>query len=217
MNRQEILKRIFDLGLIVEIRGSTLDLTIKLVEALVKGGVLGIEINCSTPDAGEAVRLLDQTFENSILLGISGLTCLEQVQSAMAAGAHFLVSHHGNTEIVRSIISSGLVRIIGAQTPTEVYNAYALGADIVEIFPGLSACPAYIKVLREQFPDIPMMVTGEVSVNNISECFSAGAIAVGAGRELCPHQLAKEGRFDEIRLRAKAFVDAVASAQTLKR
>jgi 2-dehydro-3-deoxyphosphogluconate aldolase/(4S)-4-hydroxy-2-oxoglutarate aldolase len=84
-----------------------------------------------------------------------------------------------------------------------------LGSDVVKLFPGSLGGPAYMKALRGPFPEIPMMPTGGVSAENLGERFAAGAVAVGAGSELCPPAWAKEGRFDDIIARASAFVQAL--------
>jgi 2-dehydro-3-deoxyphosphogluconate aldolase/(4S)-4-hydroxy-2-oxoglutarate aldolase len=102
----------------------------------------------------------------------------------------------------------------GAFTPTEVLLAYNLGADVVKIFPGLLGGPAYIKALKGPFPYIPMMPTGGVSAGNAAEWFKAGVVAVGAGSELCPPQLAMDGKFDEITRRAAEFVQVVRTVRT---
>jgi 2-dehydro-3-deoxyphosphogluconate aldolase/(4S)-4-hydroxy-2-oxoglutarate aldolase len=81
--------------------------------------------------------------------------------------------------------------------------------DVIKIFPGSVGGPGYIKALKGPFPNIPMMPTGGVNAGNLAEWFAAGALAVGAGSELCPPQLAKEGKFDEISARAAEFVQAV--------
>jgi len=213
MDKQETLKRILDLGLVAVIRGPSPDLTVKMVEALIAGGVQGIEITYSTPDAEGVVRLLDQRFGAAIVLGMGTLTRPEQAQSAKSAGATFLVSPHCEPELARAMVASGLVAMIGALTPTEVEQAHRLGSDVVKIFPGSLVGPAYIKALKGPFPAIPMMPTGGVSVENVGEWFAAGVVAVGAGSELCPPQWAKEGRFAEITQRASAFCAAVAQAR----
>jgi 2-dehydro-3-deoxyphosphogluconate aldolase/(4S)-4-hydroxy-2-oxoglutarate aldolase len=111
------------------------------------------------------------------------------------------------------MVSSGLLTMAGALTPTEVLQAYNLGADVVKIFPGSLGGPAYIKALKGPFPYIPMMPTGGVNAGNVREWFATGVVAVGAGSELCPPQLAKEGKFDEITKRAAEFVQTVKSAR----
>ena len=73
-----------------------------------------------------------------------------------------------------------------------------------------------MKALRGPFPDIPMMPTGGVNIDNIGDWFAAGAFAVGAGSNLCPLAWAKEGRFDEIKANAAEFVNIVQTARSSK-
>jgi 2-dehydro-3-deoxyphosphogluconate aldolase/(4S)-4-hydroxy-2-oxoglutarate aldolase len=213
MNKTETLESVKELGLLAVIRGPTPELTVRMVEALVAGGVLGIEITYSTPNAEAVVRELAGKFGSQIVLGMGTLTRPEQASSAKQAGAHFLVSPICETSLVQSMVGSGLLVMAGALSPTEVFHAFSLGVDVIKIFPGSVGGPAYIKALRGPFPNIPMMPTGGVNAGNLAEWFAAGALAVGAGSELCPPQLAKEGKFDEISARAAEFVQAVKTAR----
>ncbi len=215
MNKSDMLAKIKELGLLAVIRGPSPELTVKMVEALVAGGVKGIEITYSTPNAEEVVRTLADKFGDSIVLGMGTLTKPEQAISAKTAGAHYLVSPICETELVKAMVGSGLLTMVGALTPTEVYHAYNMGADVVKVFPGSLGGPAYIKALKGPFPYIPMMPTGGVSPSNIAEWFATGVVAVGAGSELAPTQLAKDGRFDQITERAMEFVKLVNSAKNL--
>jgi 2-dehydro-3-deoxyphosphogluconate aldolase/(4S)-4-hydroxy-2-oxoglutarate aldolase len=213
MNKQKNLDRIIAKGLIAVIRGPSQELTLKMVEALVTGGVKIIEITYSTPGAVEVVQSLGKRFGDEIVLGMGTLTKNEQVQEAKEVGAKFLVSPICEQVLVQKIVSSGLVVMAGALTPTEIIQAYRLGADVVKVFPGSLVGPSYIKALKGPFPEIPVMPTGGVNINNISDWFEAGVIAVGAGSELCPSSLAKEGKFNEITDRAAQFVKAVEDAR----
>ncbi len=213
MTKEKTLEEIKKFGLLAVIRGPSAELTVKMVEALVKGGVLGIEITYSTPDAEKVVAELNRNFGESILLGMGTLTEPPQAQSAKAAGARFLVSPICDQELVQAMAASGLVTMAGALTATEVYKAYRWGSDVVKIFPGSLTGPGYIKALKGPFPYIPMMPTGGVSAANVADWFAAGVIAVGAGSELCPPALAKEGKFDEISRRAAEFVKVVQAAR----
>ena len=209
MNKVEVLEKIKELGLLAVIRGPSPELTVKMVAALVAGGVLGIEITYSTPNAEEVVRTLAGQYGDRILLGMGTLTRPEQATQAKQAGAHFLVSPICEPELVKSMVASGLLCMAGALSPTEVFQAYSLGVDVIKIFPGSLGGPAYVKALKGPFPYIPMMPTGGVSAGNVVEWFKAGVVAVGAGSELCPPQLAREGKFDEITKLAAEFVRVV--------
>ena len=213
MDKQDTLAKIKELGLLAVLRGPSPVLTVQMVESLLAGGVRGIEITYSTPDAEGVVRQLHDRFGGEILLGMGTLTEPAQAQSAREAGAQFLVSPICEPKLIGAMEESGLLTMAGAFTPTEVFQAYRLGADVVKIFPGSLAGPGYIKALKGPFPYIPMMPTGGVSAANAADWFAAGVVAVGAGSELCPPQLAKEGRFDEITQRAAEFVAAVQAAR----
>jgi 2-dehydro-3-deoxyphosphogluconate aldolase/(4S)-4-hydroxy-2-oxoglutarate aldolase len=214
MNKQQTLDEIKTLGLVAVIRGPSPDLTVKMVEALVAGGVKGIEITYSTPNAVEVVKILKTQFADQILLGMGTLTQPAQADEAVQAGAHFLVSPICERELGKAMTDTGLPVMIGALTPTEVYQAYQLGSDVVKLFPGSLTGPSYVKSLKGPFPHIPIMPTGGVSASNVGEWFAAGVFAVGAGSELCPPALAKAGRFTEITQMAADFVQAVKKART---
>lgn len=213
MEKSAVIQKVKELGLLAVIRGPSQDLTVQMVEALINGGVLGIEVTYSTPNAEEVVRTLSKKYGDEILLGMGTLTRPEQAISAKEAGANFLVSPISERELVKAMVASGLATMAGAFTPTEVFQAYSLGTDVVKVFPGSLAGPSYIKALKGPFPYIPMMPTGGVNAGNVADWFAAGVVAVGAGSELCPPQLAKEGKFDEISRKAAEFVQVVKSAR----
>jgi 2-dehydro-3-deoxyphosphogluconate aldolase/(4S)-4-hydroxy-2-oxoglutarate aldolase len=214
MDKALTLQKIKTLGLLAVIRGPSRDLTIQMVEALVAGGVTGIEITYSTPQAAQVVHELHEHYGSGITLGMGTLTRPEQAQEAQEAGASFLVSPHCEVELAQAMTDSGLAVMMGALTPTEVVRAHHLGSDVVKLFPGSLGGPAYLKALRGPFPDIPLMPTGGVSEANLRDWFAAGAFAVGAGSNLCPKELAAQGRFTEITEIARKFALAVQAART---
>lgn len=214
MDKEAILKRVRELGLLAVLRGPSPELTLKMVDALVSGGVYGIEITYSTPNAAEVVKAVSDKYSEQILLGMGTLTKPEQVAEATTAGATFLVSPHCEEDLAKALVASGLPIMMGALTPSEVVKSYRLGSSIVKIFPGSLGGPKYMKALRGPLPDIPMMPTGGVSSENVADWFAAGAVAVGAGSALCPGAWAKEGRFADITERARAFVAAIQSARS---
>ncbi len=213
MKKQDVLEKIKQLGLLAVIRGPSVDLTVQMVGALIKGGVLGIEITYSTPNAEEVVKTLAAQYGDQIVLGMGTLTKPEQAESAIQAGANFLVSPISEPVLIKTMVDTGLLNMAGALTPTEVYQVYSLGTDVVKIFPGSLGGPAYIKALKGPFPYIPMMPTGGVSANNVADWFKAGVVAVGAGSELCPPELAKAGKFAEITQKAAEFVKIIQSSR----
>jgi 2-dehydro-3-deoxyphosphogluconate aldolase/(4S)-4-hydroxy-2-oxoglutarate aldolase len=213
MNKQATLDKIRELGVLAVIRGPAPDLTVEMVGALLAGGIRGIEITYTTPNAAEVVRRLDAAFGDDILLGMGTLTDPAQAAEAVAAGARFLVSPMIDDALAAGMVATGLPVMIGALTPTEIFRAHRLGSDVVKLFPGSAVGPDYVKAIHGPFPDIPLMPTGGVSEDNLADWFRAGVFAVGAGSQLSPGKLAKEGRFDEITATAERFAAAVAAAR----
>jgi len=159
------------------------------------------------------VRILADKYGDKIVLGMGTLTEPAQAQEALGAGARFIVSPVVYPELAQAMTATGLATMMGAFTPSEVFAAYKAGSDVVKIFPGSLAGPSYVKALKGPFPYIPMMPTGGVNAGNVGEWFAAGVFGVGAGSELCPPNLAKEGKFAEIAVKASDFVKAVAAAR----
>ena len=213
MNKENILNKIQEVGVLAVLRGPSPELTLKMVDALIKGGVIGIEITYTTPNAAEVVKNLDQEFGSEIVLGMGTLTKPEQVEESVNAGANFLVSPHTDPILGKEMAGSGVPVMLGALTPSEVMQAVGLGSDVVKIFPGSLGGPTYMKALKGPFPDIPMMPTGGVSESNLVDWFKAGAFAVGAGSKLCPKEYALAGKFDKITEIAANFVAAVRAAR----
>lgn len=213
MSKQATLDRIQEVGVLAVLRGPSRELTLKMVDALIKGGVIGIEITFTTPNAAEVVKSLNDTFGGQIVLGMGTLTKPEQVEEALGAGATFLVSPHTSPTLGAEMAKSGAPVMMGALTPSEVVQAVELGSDVVKIFPGSLGGPSYMKALKGPFPGIPMMPTGGVSESNLVDWFKAGAFAVGAGSNLCPKELAAAGEFDKITDIAKNFMAAIRAAR----
>lgn len=209
MNTLEAVRAV---GIIAVLRGPSPHATLATIDALVAGGITGIEVTYSTPRALEVIDGARGRHGEAILLGAGTLTRPEQAADAVEAGAQFLVSPGTRPELADAMVATGATVMLGALTPSEVMTAAELGAHVVKIFPASLGGPAYLKSLRGPFPDIPLMPTGGVNVDNIGEWIAAGAVALGAGSELCSPALMSAGRFADIEHRARAFADAWAEA-----
>jgi 2-dehydro-3-deoxyphosphogluconate aldolase/(4S)-4-hydroxy-2-oxoglutarate aldolase len=216
MTKEETIQRITEEGILAVIRGPSEDLTLKMVEALIRGGIKGIEITFTTPNALSVVESLAKNFSSDILLGVGTVTQIDQPAAAREAGAQFLVSPHTEKKIVKAMVKTGLPVMAGAVTPTEVMAALKYGADIVKIFPGSLVGPSYVKALKGPYPELKAMPTGGVTKENIKDWFAAGVVAVGAGSNLCPKSWAVEGRFEDITENARMYREIVDQARSVE-
>ena len=212
MTPDQTLKRTEDLGLLAVVRGESRRAALEVVGALIEGGVLGIEITFTTPEAVRVIRDLDEEYGDSILLGAGTVTTDEQVERAAEAGASFLVSPGSDPKLLPAMLGTGLLVLPGILTPSEVMLARRLGAQAVKLFPGSSGGTSYLKALRGPFPDVRFVPTGGVSLENINDWFAAGAFAVGAGGALAPSSIEGRDRGEVIE-NARQFAKAVRAAK----
>lgn len=207
------LERVRELGLVAVVRGASCASAVEVSGALIEGGVFGIEVTFTTPEAHQAMRELNEEYGDRILLGAGTLTTAEHVELSAAAGATFLVCPGCDPELLPAMSRMGLTVMPGVLTPSELMLASRLGAEAVKLFPGSLGGPSYLKGLRGPFPEIPIMPTGSVSAENVADWFAAGAFAVGVGGALAPPELKDGGERERVVERAAEMVDAVRAAR----
>lgn len=198
-------------GVLAVLRASTPELALEASEAILRGGVTGIEVTFSTPDAPAVIRELISRHGQAAYIGAGTVTTAAQANLAADAGAEFLVSPGTLPELTRAMLDTGRVVMTGAMTPTEVMGALALGVDVVKIFPASLGGPSYLGALRGPFPDAPLMPTGGVNPDNLAAWFAAGAVAVGAGGDLANSASLAASDWDDIEQRSARFAAALAA------
>ncbi|MEU9516554.1 bifunctional 4-hydroxy-2-oxoglutarate aldolase/2-dehydro-3-deoxy-phosphogluconate aldolase [Micromonospora sp. NPDC048169] len=190
------------------IRGTDTAGAIAAGTALLEEGVRVVEVALTTPDAARAVEALRAVAPAGSLVGAGTVLTAADVAEVAAAGAQFVVT----PAVVESIAEAarlGLPVAAGAFTPTEAYTAMRLGASAIKLFPASVGGPAYLKAVRDPFPDIPFVAVGGVGLADLPGYFTAGAIAVGVGGPLVG-DAASGGDLDALRQRARAYLAAVA-------
>jgi 2-dehydro-3-deoxyphosphogluconate aldolase / (4S)-4-hydroxy-2-oxoglutarate aldolase len=210
VDKQAILKRIAELGLLAVLRAPDPAGARRAVDALVEAGVLGIEITYSTPDAASVIADVKQSYGDEVLVGAGTLVTHAQVAEA---GASYLVSPGLDDEVVASMRATSLPAMAGVLTPTEVMRGVRLGVDVMKLFPGSLGGSSYLRSLRGLFPDVPFMPTGGVSADNVGDWLAAGAIAVGAGSELASVGDIRSDDFAGIREKGRRFLAAIREAR----
>jgi 2-dehydro-3-deoxyphosphogluconate aldolase / (4S)-4-hydroxy-2-oxoglutarate aldolase len=167
------------------IRASNAEAAVAVVEALIEAGLTVAEITMTVPNAIDAIASVARRFANQVLVGAGTVTDADTARRAIDAGAGFIVSPCLVPEVIDAARRADVAVLPGALTPTEVFEAFRMGGDMVKVFPAQSVGGAgYLRALRGPFPDIPLVPTGGVTLENVREMFDAGAAAVGVGSEL---------------------------------
>lgn len=206
MKKQDVLKRLFESGVVAVIRMNDRQRVARVVDAIRLGGVDCIEITMTLPGAIEVIADLASKAGTDVVIGAGTVTDPETARAVIDAGAQFVVSPIFDPRIIACCRERDVVSIPGCYTPTEIFAATAAGADIVKVFPARGLGPGYLKDLAGPFPNLRLMPTGGVTIENVGEWVAAGAVAVGIGGELLDKKAIAEGRYEVLTERAKMLV-----------
>src|SRR4030095_12295008 len=164
-------------GIIAIIRGDfSLDDMLRIGDALLTGTVTVMEVTLNSPSALTALPQLREHFRAEMLVGGGTVRDVDQARLAYEAGAEFIVSPNLDLETVSFARTKGLLHLPGVFTATEAQTAFAAGCRMLKLFPMEAAGPAYLKSLRAPLNDIDFVPTGGVSLENIADYASAGAV-----------------------------------------
>lgn len=213
-SRSLTLSTIGDVGIIPVIRAPSADAAVAVAEALLQAGLTVAEITMTVPNAIDAIGAVANRFPGEVLVGAGTVTDAETVRRAVDAGAEFIVTPCLVTEVIDAAHRADVAVLPGALSPSEVFEAFRRGGDMVKVFPAQSVGgAAYLRALRGPFPDIPLVPTGGVTLENMAEMFKAGAAAVGVGTELISKDALARRDYAAIGALAKQFLAAARQAR----
>ena len=212
--RQQAVATLREIGVIPVIRTGRADAAVPIAAALFQAGLSIVEIPMTIPKAIDAIGGLAKRFAGSGLVGAGTVTDAESARSAIDAGAEFIVTPCLVREVIAAAQRADVAVLPGALTPGEVFDAFRAGGDLVKVFPVQSmGGAAYLRALRGPFPNIPLVPTGGVTLENIGELLKAGAAAVGVGTELISPDAVARRDYATISALAKQFLAAVRRAR----
>jgi len=215
VNKQQVCDVIKQVGIIPAIRVSSGDDAHFAVESVAGGGIPIVEITMTVPGAVEVIAHLVH-YHPKILVGAGTVLKVETAQKCLDAGAGFLTAPGFNAKIAEFATKNNITVLPGALTPTEVIQAWEMGADFVKVFPCASmGGDGYIKSLNTALPQIPLIAAGGVNQRTTRDYILAGAVAVGIGKDLIPQEAIERKQADRIRELAHRFVASVKQARDL--
>lgn len=210
-----VQSRIIENGIVAIARGIPIEYIVPMANALYAGGVRLLEITFDQSNANHlidtpaAIAAVREQMGDSMSIGAGTVLTPQQARVAVAAGAEFLLSAVVNRDVIETAKELEAVMVPGATSPTEIYEALALGADMVKLFPAGTLGVDYLKAVRAPMPHIPIMAVGNIDENNTASFLKAGAVAVGAGGRLMNLTWAKGGQYQKLTNLASAYIAAV--------
>jgi 2-dehydro-3-deoxyphosphogluconate aldolase/(4S)-4-hydroxy-2-oxoglutarate aldolase len=173
-----------------------------VIEALQRGGVLSIELTLSTPGVWDELPVLRDRFGDSLEIGVGTVTEAAEAEAALALGAAYIVTPVTDPGVITACVSRGVPVYPGGLTPTELHAGWKLGATAVKVFPASTVGAGYVSQLRGPFPDIEVIPSGGVNIEDVPGWIRAGALAVSLGGPLLGDAF-KGGDLQELTARAR--------------
>lgn len=215
---ENVLKIISQSGVVAIVRLDDLSAAVPLTQALLGGGITAIEFTLTNSAAleaiGEVKAAVTELTDGRAVIGAGTVLDAPAAKASVEAGAEFIVSPNTNLDTLALCRKLEVPAMPGALTPTEIVTAWNAGASVVKVFPARAFGPAYLKDIRGPLPNIKLMPTGGVDLENTGQYIKNGAVAVGIGGNLVDKQLIQAGEWETLTRRAAAYVQAVRQARS---
>jgi 2-dehydro-3-deoxyphosphogluconate aldolase/(4S)-4-hydroxy-2-oxoglutarate aldolase len=196
----------------VPIVGILRRLPLSAIEALTAAGLAAglttIEVTADTPGLPEALARMRETTHGAMHIGVGTVCTRADLDRALVAGAMFVVTPVLAPEVIAACREAGVPVFAGAYTPSEIYQAWSAGADMVKVFPADQLGPEYIRTVRAPLPQVPLLPTGGVTLENLAAFMQAGAAGCGIGSPLFPKELVAAEDWPGISTHIRRFVEA---------
>jgi len=215
MSRADVTKAIEAMGVVAVIRLKDPAKLRAVVDALAEGGVRALEVTMTVPGAVELIRGLAPTMPPGFILGAGTVTDGEMAEAVIDAGARYVVSPVFRRSVISACHERDVPVMPGCFSPTEILDAHDAGADIIKVFPATMLGPQFLKDVRAPLPQVKLMPTGGVTLDNAGDWIRAGAVAVGVGSALVDAKAIDAGRFEVIAANARKVLASVAAARSL--
>jgi len=208
MNNNFSWTKFEELPVIGILRGYTATQVEHIVRSSIAGGLCNIEITMNSKHAADLIKLAIETADGTLNIGAGTVCTLNDLDKALAAGATFIVTPIVNAEVIQQCKQEQIPVIPGGFTPTEIYTAWQLGADMVKIFPANQFGPSYIKDIKGPLDQIKLVPTGGITIENLPEYHNNGAYGFGVATPLFDKRRVEAEEWDWVQQQARRFVEA---------
>ncbi len=149
-----------------------------------QAGFTTIEITLNTPEALSVINSLALEYKGELNVGAGTVCTLDDLAAAITAGANFIVTPIFKAEVVKKCVSMEVPIFPGAFSPTEIYEAWELGASIVKLYPASVVGSEYVSAVLAPLNKVKLMPTGGIHLSNMLAFMKSGATSLGIGSEL---------------------------------
>lgn len=194
----ESMQKIFDLKLVPLVVLDDATDAVPMAKALVEGGISVAEVTFRTDAAADVIRAMAEQVPE-ILVGAGTVHTVAQAQTAVEAGAKFIVTPGFQPDVVRWCVEHQVDIVPGTAVPSDIEQAISFGLSVCKFFPA----EAYggvktLKALKGPYADIRFMPTGGVSLDNMNDYLALSNVVAVGGSFMTPSAAVKAKDWDKV-------------------
>ena len=214
MDSDAVIRRIAEIGIVPVVRLDEPDGdALPLADALCAGGVPLAEVTFRAEGAECAIAAM-KAAHPEMIVGAGTVLCEEHIDTALDAGADFIVTPGFDAALVRYAIERKVPIFPGCTTATDYHAAYRMGLSVLKFFPAeLSGGVAKIKALSAPFPMFRVMPTGGISLGNLAEYISCPVVCACGGSYMVTPALIGGKKWDDISALCRRSVEVIREAR----
>lgn len=162
----------------------------RIALAAAAGGLMVVEVTMDSERAADQIERVCAAVPEHVVVGAGTVTSMSDVDTALSAGAGFLVAPGFDPAVVQRAVARGVTIVPGVMTPSEAMAAVdALSGagppPVCKLFPAGVLGVDFLQAMSAPFADVRWICTGGIGIENARGFLDAGA-AVGLGSCLFP-------------------------------
>ena len=157
-----------------------------------------MEISYTNANAGDVIKTIKDNFKDKICIGAGTVLDATTARLAIMNGAEFMVAPNFDPAVQEICNLYQIPYGPGCSTYSEMINALKAGASFIKCFPISNYYgPDLAKVFKVPCPQIPILASGGITVDNIKDWVKNRAEYLGVGTLLTkgtPEEIANNAR-----------------------
>lgn len=209
MNAEQCKLNLSKAGIIAVVRADSSGEAVRAAQACIDGGITAIEITFTVQHADEVIKELCNLYlqQKEVIIGAGTILDAVSARIAILAGAQFIVGPCFDEATAKMCSLYRIAYVPGCMTITEMKQALEYGAQIIKLFPGSAFGPDFVKAVKAPLPQVEIIPTGGVNLDNVQQWIKNGCLAVGIGGNLLAPL--KSGEYGKITAIAAQYVQKI--------
>ncbi|MDU5106834.1 ketohydroxyglutarate aldolase [Clostridium sp.] len=182
MKKVNIINRMVEVGALAIVRAKTIERACEIADGCIKGGIPVMEMSYTLNNAGEIIKGLKEKYGDSLIVGAGTVLDSETARHAILNGAEFIIAPNYNEDVAKICNRYQIPYAPGCTSLTEAIDGLTMGASFIKAFPISDFYgPKLVKVFKTPLPDMPILASGGITLDNLHIWLENGVEVCGFG------------------------------------